>query len=263
MTEAEWLASEDPRPMLWHTVCSPGERKFRLFACAALRRVADVQPGGPAARALWAAEMHADRRLTDGELLDAREGLDLGPPFAHLLLLGAGDCARSVVDRLAADARELARAADALREVVGTPMRPAPLLPRVVPCDRCNGKGQRTLGRTCGTCEGHGTVGTRWPTPVVLALAQAAYHGACRDCGGTGRVELPGDSGHGPWPEPCFPCRGTGWLHDGELDPARLAVLSDALEDAGCDNADLLAHLRGFGPHTLGCWALDLILGKE
>jgi hypothetical protein len=39
----------------------------------------------------------------------------------------------------------------------------------------------------------------------------------------------------------------------------RLPVLADALEDAGCDNADLLAHLRRGGDHYLGCWALDLL----
>ena len=40
-------------------------------------------------------------------------------------------------------------------------------------------------------------------------------------------------------------------------------VLADALEDAGCTNADLLAHCRGPGPHVRGCWAVDLILGKS
>jgi hypothetical protein len=43
----------------------------------------------------------------------------------------------------------------------------------------------------------------------------------------------------------------------------RLPILADALEDAGCDNADVLAHLRGDGPHFRGCWALYLVLGKE
>jgi hypothetical protein len=43
----------------------------------------------------------------------------------------------------------------------------------------------------------------------------------------------------------------------------RLPILTDALEDAGCDNADLLGHLRGPGPHVRGCWAVDLLLGKE
>jgi hypothetical protein len=34
----------------------------------------------------------------------------------------------------------------------------------------------------------------------------------------------------------------------------RLPVLADALEDAGCTNAELLGHLRGPGPHCRGCW---------
>jgi hypothetical protein len=42
-----------------------------------------------------------------------------------------------------------------------------------------------------------------------------------------------------------------------------LPILADALQDAGCDNDDLLTHLRGDGPHVLGCWALDLVLGKK
>lgn len=42
-----------------------------------------------------------------------------------------------------------------------------------------------------------------------------------------------------------------------------LPILADALEDAGCDSPDLMAHLRSPGPHVRGCWALDLLLGKE
>ena len=42
----------------------------------------------------------------------------------------------------------------------------------------------------------------------------------------------------------------------------RLPILADALEDAGCDNADILAHCRGPGPHVRGCWVVDLLLGK-
>lgn len=69
-----------------------------------------------------------------------------------------------------------------------------------------------------------------WRTPQVAALAQAAY----------GERALPA----------------------GTLDPARLAVLADALEDVGCYDADLLGHLRGPGPHVRGCWAVDLLLGR-
>jgi len=43
----------------------------------------------------------------------------------------------------------------------------------------------------------------------------------------------------------------------------RFSILADALEEAGCDNAEILSHLRGPGPHCRGCWCLDLLLGKE
>ncbi|OAI47607.1 hypothetical protein AYO44_01645 [Planctomycetaceae bacterium SCGC AG-212-F19] len=43
----------------------------------------------------------------------------------------------------------------------------------------------------------------------------------------------------------------------------RLPILADALEDAGCTNADVLEHCRSNGPHVRGCWVVDLILGKE
>jgi hypothetical protein len=43
----------------------------------------------------------------------------------------------------------------------------------------------------------------------------------------------------------------------------RMPFLADALEEAGCDNAEVLTHLRLPGPHVRGCWPLDLILGKE
>jgi hypothetical protein len=52
-------------------------------------------------------------------------------------------------------------------------------------------------------------------------------------------------------------------LPAGTLDPGRLAVLADALEEAGCDNKGLLTHLRGPGLHVRGCWAVDLLLSKE
>jgi hypothetical protein len=43
----------------------------------------------------------------------------------------------------------------------------------------------------------------------------------------------------------------------------RLPVLADALEDAGCTDADILGHCRGPVPHVRGCWVVDFLLGKE
>jgi hypothetical protein len=43
----------------------------------------------------------------------------------------------------------------------------------------------------------------------------------------------------------------------------RMPILADALEDAGCTNADILNHCRQPGEHCRGCWVVDLLLGKE
>jgi hypothetical protein len=74
-------------------------------------------------------------------------------------------------------------------------------------------------------------VRSSWLAGDVLALCQAAY----------AERELP--SGH--------------------LCSERLAVLSDALEEAGCSEEAILSHLRSPGPHVRGCWVLDLILDKQ
>jgi hypothetical protein len=76
-----------------------------------------------------------------------------------------------------------------------------------------------------------------WLTPLVLSLATAAYEE---------RVA----------PDPSRP----GWL---VLDPVRLLVLADALEEAGCDEQEILEHLRVSGEHVRGWWCVDLLLAKE
>ena len=45
-------------------------------------------------------------------------------------------------------------------------------------------------------------------------------------------------------------------------DFSAMAILADALQDAGCDAVDLLRHCREPGEHVRGCWAVDLVLGK-
>ena len=52
-------------------------------------------------------------------------------------------------------------------------------------------------------------------------------------------------------------------LPSGHFDNAQLAILADALTDAGCDNEDILEHCRSEGPHVRGCWVVDLVSGKE
>jgi len=70
-----------------------------------------------------------------------------------------------------------------------------------------------------------------WRTPAVVTAAQLAYD----------KRALP----------------------SGELEPASLAALADALEATGCKEAAVLCHLRNPGHHVRGCWALDQLMGKE
>jgi hypothetical protein len=72
------------------------------------------------------------------------------------------------------------------------------------------------------------SIGIVHRTPVVIDLAQAAYR----------ERSMPG----------------------GELDTVRLAVLADALEEAGCTDTKILRHLRGPGPHVRGCFVVDLLM---
>jgi hypothetical protein len=68
----------------------------------------------------------------------------------------------------------------------------------------------------------------------------------------------------------------TAWLtwHDGLLvsmaqkmydsrDSAGMPVLADALEEAGCQDSDILGHCRSGGDHFRGCWVIDLLLGRS
>lgn len=42
----------------------------------------------------------------------------------------------------------------------------------------------------------------------------------------------------------------------------RMPILADALQDAGCENEDVLNHCRDTAcEHVRGCWVLDLLLG--
>jgi hypothetical protein len=42
-----------------------------------------------------------------------------------------------------------------------------------------------------------------------------------------------------------------------------LPVVADRLEALGCPHHNLLDHCRSGGPHTRGCWALDVLLRKS
>ncbi len=218
MDESAWITSTDPTAMLAHARgmgLGPGQpfasdRRLRLFACACCRASWHLF-GNSARRAIGLAEAHADGKVSIGQVQAACEII---PPAGGALSAIAHNEVRMLCWQADIVAMRIAdpghaippeQKAALLREIVGNPLRPV-VLPAVrVPCPDCP---EGEPDENCDDCGGSGWVSEScpWITPPVLAIARTIYEER--------RFE------------------------DG-------AVLADALEEVGCDNDDLLMHLRG------------------
>jgi len=236
MTEVEWGACTDPRVML-DFLQGGGKlsgRKARLFAAAVCRRLWPLLTDGRARTAVEVAERFADGLAGQRELSAASAAAEAAHAGTALAENAIWHAVRSALWLdLGSAAHHAAFAA----------------------C--CAGQGRPAEQRRFG------------PLHAAMSSELAAQCGLLRDLTGN------------PFrPPPCLPpsllrwdggtlprlARGAYADRDprtGHLGPDRLAVLADALEDAGCTDTELLAHLRGAGPHVRGCWVIDLLLGKS
>src|SRR5206468_398426 len=76
MSEAEWLACSDPRPLLAEVSGRISTRKVRLLICACCRRVWDLLADERSREAVEVAGRYADGRADDRALGAARRGAD-------------------------------------------------------------------------------------------------------------------------------------------------------------------------------------------
>jgi hypothetical protein len=67
----------------------------------------------------------------------------------------------------------------------------------------------------------------------------------------------------GPWGNGTIPEMAEAVYAERDFSRPRLAALAEALERAGCNDSDLLSHLRGPGRHSRGCFVVDALLGKS
>ena len=77
MTEAEWLACEDPRPMLAFVHKQMSERKLRLFGLGCCQRILAQIQDDRSLRAVKVLERFIEGQATEEELTTAEEEADL------------------------------------------------------------------------------------------------------------------------------------------------------------------------------------------
>jgi hypothetical protein len=255
MTEAEWLACDDAPTMLDDLRGKASDRKFRLVACACARRV-------------WGSL--ADERCRKGV-----EGLE---GFAD------GRGGREDYDRAAVEIRSpdycifYPRTPEKpYRNFVGVGSVVSPhssvgfywsqsLLDEYVPAGRWGVITEVLVAQGFPTVDVGDPLYRVIPTAAVVDLDEEwrAHLVLVRDIFGNPCRPVAFDpvwrTAAAALAEAAYEERS---LPEGALDPAPLAVLADALEDAGCTDAAILEHLRGPGPHVRGCWVVDLILGKQ
>lgn len=233
MTEDEWMASENPQVML-DFLCGnkTSERKLRLVAVACYRRILHLVADQRSVDAVLIAERSIEGTASKEEIRNAaraaRQAYDEG--------VLRNDGIHHTNEALGAtylfiEAQEAVRCA----AVYATYAAGDDAVGSVTGCPdayhlQTSGQTKEQLHQVSlirdiiGNPFRRVSVDSSWLTTTVVALGQSIYE-------------------------------------DGAFD--RFPVLADALEEAGCTNADVLGHCRASGPHVRGCWAVDLLLGKE
>ena len=243
MTEAEWLKCPAMSLMCSHlrlekriNYTESGRRKFRLLACQCCRRVWSVIKDARLRRAVELSERYADKRASKS---------DLGKAWATAK----------------ATARELAE--QYLRRDIDDPAASI------------------ALGRAQAA---QAVVATASPDQIATRAESAAYEASevmrsvadeADDDADAAERRLQSDYVRDIFGNPFRPVTfSPAWRTDTAVTLARqmydsrefgaMPILADALQDAGCDNEDVLAHCRDTGAtHVRGCWVVDLVLGKE
>jgi hypothetical protein len=254
MTESEWHSATDPDPLLEFVRPTASGRKLRLLAAAYCRRVWDWMGDG-CRSAVEVLERRAEGEADEDDLLQAvaaaaeewfEEWGTHHPSTAAYC--ATGYCFAGPVPAPALEAAKAAATCVAL--AVGA---------------------EASVARA---------VSLGYPRPAQPHPGAEGDAAACRQAGAEAQAaerrvqcQIVRDIFHGPCP-PVFLRR--AWLSSQDKAVLKLAtvihttrafplmpVLGDALEDAGCEDGQVLAHCRGVGLHAPGCWLLDAILGKS
>jgi hypothetical protein len=234
MNATEWVRATDPDPMLKAVQVKQHRRAVRLFSCACCRRLSSFLPPESLASA-EVAERFADglaSRLELDHAHAAANGAVLSLPRDWLWPVtrlryatgAAAQCSKGVAATTpgAAAIADQAAQAVAIHIAIAVPDREFTRTRDAT--YTAERAAQAAIAREIfGNPFRPDGFSPAWRTDTVLVLARLIY-------------------------ESC--------------DFGALPILADALQDAGCEDHELLAHCREPGAHVRGCWVLDLVLGK-
>jgi hypothetical protein len=226
MTEAEWITTKLPLYMLRECPAEWDLRKVRLFWCACVRRTWDQLTDEGARQLVEEVELHpeADTDWFERERSFVFEGYDTWSNKTH-----SGLWLDSWVF-------------DTFRGIPPDSLRT--LLDAIV---------HRLVGMIANYPSG--------PLRDMLDAAEAAVK--------TWQSNLIREVFGNPFrpvhAEPAWLTSDVLLLARGIYDEKafdRMPILADALQDAGCDNMNVLDHCREEREHVRGCWVIDMLLGK-
>lgn len=223
MTEIEWLACTDPTPMLDFLRGKASDRKLPLFSVACCRHIWNLMTDKRSRAAVELAERHADVPVSEQEIDVAWD---------------ESQDATADAENAAPDDDFTVYANHAAYSTIPNPLDLPAFYHARATAEyswwAVSGKNRRERSWQC--CLLREIVGDPFrPEPAEVSwlarndatipkVAQSIYEKRAFD---------------------------------------RLPILADALQEAGCDDEEILAHCRQPGSHVRGCWAVDLVLGKE
>jgi hypothetical protein len=237
MTEAEWLNCANPEVMLKFVGGGVSERKLRLFICSCGRRVECFLKDEIARKVLDAVERYADGRIGDSTLYKwHRKAVAARDRFSRLHYMAPPWAAYQAVVEASVSPNDFSYL-------------------------------HAYFAWTNATYSVAKMAGRPWGGPLGMGDAAAQEESAelsevLRDIVGNPFRPPPAiDPGWLGWQGGTVVRLAAG-IYEGRRF-AELPILADALEDAGCTDAEVLKHCRSGGEHARGCWLLDLLLSKS
>jgi hypothetical protein len=246
MTEAEWIEAKDPIPMLEFLRGKVSDRKLRLFGCACCRRIWNSFESGKHGQiAVVAAELFVDGFETFDQLTSYRRQvvnqLDLygGEPVYDSSFWVCGSDIRNDIFSCCFYAANLSTS-------------------NSLPPNSDPGSVEYQDRRRVESAFQADVLREVFGNPFRIVNSDPAWRFSTVIANDISFHVVNFDPA---WLTPTVVALATGIYANRAFD--RMPILADALEEAGCENADVLLHCRQPGEHVRGCWVVDLVLGKE